>query len=90
MKCPAELYKPSVRIYRGLPEISYPLHDREILATACGRICLHHKKINFSIVFAGQTVGIKEVREVGSVPLAVLRLRMPSPSPAGGRSARCR
>jgi len=61
MKCPAELYKPSVRIYRGLPEISYPFHDREILVTACGRICLHHKKINFSTVFAGQTVGIKEV-----------------------------
>jgi transposase InsO family protein len=61
MKCPAELYKPSTRIYRGLPELSYPFHDREILVTACGRICLHRKKINFSTVFAGQTVGIKEV-----------------------------
>jgi transposase InsO family protein len=61
MKCPADLYKPSTRTYRGLPEISYPFHDREILVTACGRICLHRKKINFSTVFAGQTVGIKEV-----------------------------
>ena len=61
MKCPAELYKPSARLYRGLPEISYPFHDREILVTACGRICLHRKKINFSTVFAGQIVGIKEV-----------------------------
>ena len=61
MKCPAGLYKPSPRRYRGLPEISYPFHDREILVTACGRICLHRKKINFSTVFAGQTVGIKEV-----------------------------
>jgi transposase InsO family protein len=61
MKCPGELYKPSPRRYRGLPEISYPFHDREILVTACGRICLHRKKINFSTVFAGQTVGIKEV-----------------------------
>jgi len=61
MKCPAELYKSSTRLYRGLPELSYPFHDREILVTACGRICLHRKKINFSTVFAGQTVGIKEV-----------------------------
>ena len=61
MKCPAELYTPSTRIYRGLPEVAYPFHDREILVTACGCICLHRKKINFSTVFAGQTVGIKEV-----------------------------
>ena len=61
MKCPAELYKPSTRTYGGLPEISYPFHDREILVTACGRLCLHRKKINLSTVFAGQTVGIKEV-----------------------------
>jgi transposase InsO family protein len=61
MKRPAEVYTPSPRPYRGLPEISYPFHDREILVTACGRICLHRKKINFSTVFAGQTVGIKEV-----------------------------
>ena len=60
-KRPAEIYTPSTRIYGGLPEISYPFHDREILVTACGRICLHRKKINFSTVFAGQTVGIKEV-----------------------------
>jgi transposase InsO family protein len=61
MKCPADVYKPSNRPYRGLPELSYPFHDREILVTACGRICLHRKKINLSTVFAGQTVAIKEV-----------------------------
>jgi hypothetical protein len=27
----------------------------------CGRICLHRKKINISIVLAGQRLGIKEV-----------------------------
>jgi len=63
MKCPAEIYTPSLRPYRGLPEISYPFHDRESLVTACGRICLHRKKISLSTVFAGQTVGIKEVDE---------------------------
>ncbi|MBM3520980.1 MAG: transposase [Alphaproteobacteria bacterium] len=63
MKCPAEVYTPSPRPYRGLPELSYPFHDREIVITACGRICLHRKKINLSTVFAGQTVGIKEVED---------------------------
>jgi len=33
------------------------------VVTNCGRICLGHKKINFSTVFAGQAVGIKEVHD---------------------------
>jgi hypothetical protein len=41
MKCPAEIYTPSPRVYNGLPELGYPFHDRNILVTACGRICLH-------------------------------------------------
>jgi transposase InsO family protein len=61
MKCPADLYTPSRRPYAGLPDVSYPLHDRDVLVTACGRICLHRKKINISTVFAGQRLGIKEV-----------------------------
>jgi transposase InsO family protein len=61
MKCPAELYAASPRLYDGLPDIAYPLHDRDILVTACGRICLHRKKINVSTVLAGQSLGIKEV-----------------------------
>ena len=61
MKRPADIYRPSPRPYRGLPGLSYPFHDREILITACGRICSHRKKINLSTVFAGQAVGIKEV-----------------------------
>jgi len=63
MKCPAEVYTPSVREYRGLPDVTYPFHDRDIVVTACGRICLHRKKINVSIVLGGQTLGIKEVDE---------------------------
>ena len=63
MKMPAELYTASTRPYQGLPEISYPLHDREVLVTACGRICMHRKRINLSHVLAGQRVGIKEVDE---------------------------
>jgi transposase InsO family protein len=63
MKCPAEIYTPSARPYRGLPELHYPFHDTTIQVTCCGRICLHRKKINLSTVFAGQTVGLKEVEE---------------------------
>jgi hypothetical protein len=61
MKCPAQLYTPSPRPYTGLPDLAYPLHDRDVLVTSCGRICLHRKKINVSTVFAGQRLGIKEV-----------------------------
>lgn len=61
MQAPAALYRPSSRPYRGLPEVEYPFHDRDILVTACGRICMHRKKINVSTVMAGQRLGIKEV-----------------------------
>ena len=61
MKMPAELYTASTRLYQGLPDIRYPLHDREVVVTACGRICMHRKRINVSNVLAGQRLGIKEV-----------------------------
>jgi len=60
MKYPGELYTPSERIYKGLPPIEYPTHDHTIQVTSCGRICIRGKKINFSQVFAGQSIGIKE------------------------------
>jgi putative transposase len=63
MKCPAEVYQLSLRPYRGLPDIDYPLHDKTVVVTRCGRICLGRKKINFSQVFAGHAVGIKEVHD---------------------------
>ena len=37
------------------------MHDRDAPVTACGRICMHRKKINISAVLAGQSLGIKEV-----------------------------
>jgi transposase InsO family protein len=61
MKMPAEVYVASPRPYLGLPALTYPLHDRDVLVTSCGRICLHRKKINISTVLAGQRLGIKEV-----------------------------
>ena len=63
MRRPADLYQASPRLYDGLQEITYPFHDRDVLVTACGRICLHRKKINISTVLAGQRLGIKEVDE---------------------------
>src|SRR6202166_3033490 len=63
MKYPAELYRPSPRPYTGLPELEYPLHDRTLTVTQCGRLCVGRRKINLSAVFAGQNVGIREVAE---------------------------
>lgn len=61
MQRPADIYRNPAKPYQGLPDIDYPLHDRDILVTACGRICMHKKKINLSTVLAGQRVGLKEV-----------------------------
>ena len=41
----------------------WTFHDRDLLVTACGRICMHWKKISISTVLAGQKLGIKEVDE---------------------------
>jgi putative transposase len=62
-RCPGQLYRPSTRPYTGLGELEYPLHDRTITVTQCGRICIGRRKINLSLVFAGQNVGIKEIAE---------------------------
>jgi transposase InsO family protein len=61
MRCPAERYTPAPTPYVGLPELEYPFHDRDVLVTACGRICMMRKKINISTVLAGQRLGIREV-----------------------------
>jgi len=61
MKRPVEVYAPSTRPHAGLPELAYPRHDRDLLVTACGRICMHRKRINVSTVLAGQRLGIKGI-----------------------------
>src|SRR5258705_7229806 len=60
--------------YSVLATLSQPVRARSenfsvirtkiIVVTNCGRVCLGHKKINFSTVFAGQAVGIKEVHDI--------------------------
>jgi putative transposase len=61
MKYPGEIYQKSERSYSGLPDVAYPMHDRTITVTHCGRICMDRRKINFSRVFAGQDVGVRQV-----------------------------
>jgi len=60
---PGEVYTPSARIYEPPHEPEYPFHDRIARVTQCGRICIKQRKINLSTVFAGQTVGIREVAD---------------------------
>src|SRR4029079_4649734 len=61
MKVPADLYAPSSRVYHGLTDLTYPLHDKTITVTNCGRICFNGRKVNLSHVFAGQNVGVTQV-----------------------------
>ena len=63
MRCPAELYQPSARPYRGLSALDYPFHDGTITVTRCEQICFGGRKVNLSAVFAGQNVGVKEISE---------------------------
>jgi putative transposase len=63
MKVPAEVYAPSSRPCHGLGDVAYPFHDWTATVTTCGRICYKRRKINLSMVFAGQDVGVKQVSE---------------------------
>lgn len=63
MQCPGEGYSMSAREYRTPDDPEYPMHDRTVQVAQCGRICMLNKKINFSKVFAGQLVDIKEVSD---------------------------
>lgn len=60
---PGEIYTSSAREYHQPEALEYPFHERSIQVTQCGRICINRRKINFSIVFAGQYVGIREVAD---------------------------
>jgi hypothetical protein len=46
---PGPCHLPSSNPYFRVPNVTYPLHDREVLVTHCGRICIYRK------------LGIKEV-----------------------------
>jgi len=61
MKIPNEIYQPSRKRYAGLTAVEYPLHDRTVTITACGRVCMGKEKVHISTALAGQNVGVKEV-----------------------------
>lgn len=63
MKKPAELYTSSTRRYQGLPDVSYPFHDKTVTITNCGRICIAGQKIHLSTVFAGHDVGVRQIED---------------------------
>jgi putative transposase len=60
---PGSRYQPAARGYHGLDALEHPFHDWTAVITTCGRICWQRRKINVSQVFAGQTVGVKQVSE---------------------------
>ncbi|HEV8382549.1 MAG TPA: hypothetical protein VGQ29_13255 [Gemmatimonadales bacterium] len=79
MKVPGELYTRSPRLYEGLVDLRYPLHDWTGTVTHCGRICYTSRKINLSRVFAGQNVGGEAGRTAPSAALDGPSLRSHTP-----------
>lgn len=61
MKCPADVYKKSSRPYQGLPDVTYPGHDKSLLISNCGRVCNRKRKVHITRALANQPVGLKEV-----------------------------
>ena len=57
------MYTPSARPFFYPETPDYPFHERVIQVTQCGRICIGRRKIQFSTVFAGQYVGIREIAD---------------------------
>lgn len=62
-KYPAEIYKPSLRVFKKPDPLFYPLHDKTITVSQCGRICDRGLKVSLSTAFAGVEVGIKEMED---------------------------
>ncbi|MDE2260163.1 MAG: transposase [Betaproteobacteria bacterium] len=50
-------------VHLSAPKVEYPFRDKTATVTTCGQICLGSKKINPSVVFAGQSVGIREIED---------------------------
>ena len=64
MKCPAEVYQPSTRVYQGLPDMtSLPRQDPGRHSLRPPRSRPQKDQLRHRTVFAGQAVGIKEVHD---------------------------
>ncbi|MCB9091184.1 MAG: transposase [Halobacteriovoraceae bacterium] len=62
-KYPSELYRPSKKQYQKPEPLFYPLHDKTITVSQCGRICDRGFKVSLSRAFAGVEVGVKEMED---------------------------
>ena len=63
IQCPSEVRGRSRKAYQGPPELAYPFHDKEVLATCCGHIYIPRKKVNIGAVMVGQRVALKEIED---------------------------
>lgn len=65
MRTPSELYRPSEREYPEiLPEVEYPLHDKEREVSSDGRIRVVRKQpFYLGSALAGERVGLREVED---------------------------
>ena len=55
------MHTDSICVYEPTSDREDPYHNRTKRVTRYGRICIGRRKINFSAVFAGQLVGLREV-----------------------------
>jgi transposase InsO family protein len=60
MATPASRYTSSPRPFTGLPDLAYPLHDREAIVGNSGQIRLNKANVAISHVLAGQKIGLRE------------------------------
>ncbi len=57
-------FRPSApRPYTDIGKLDYPFHNEAMTITSCGKLRIDRKKISPSKALAGQTVGVKEIRE---------------------------
>ena len=65
MRCPADLYKPSLRRFpKTLPEPNYPHHDMVKHVTSSGYVYFRNEKTFFlSSAIAGQSIGLEEEQD---------------------------
>jgi transposase InsO family protein len=65
MRCPAELYTASARPYSGLPDLTYPFHDRDVVVTtSCA--CIARRSTSPSCWPARNSVSRRSTRAFGS------------------------
>ena len=64
MKCPADIYKPSLKRYpETLPEPSYPHHDLVRPVSSNGTVCFRGKSFFISLALVDQTIGLEEEQD---------------------------